>query len=28
MRAGRAVVMTEAPLFDRAMKGLMSTLRR
>jgi hypothetical protein len=28
MRAGRAVVMTGAPLFDRAMKGLMSTLRR
>jgi hypothetical protein len=27
MRAGRAVVMREAPLFDRAMNGLMSTLR-
>ena len=28
LRAGRAVVMNEVPLFDRAMNGLMSTLRR
>jgi hypothetical protein len=27
LRAGRAVVMNEVPLFDRAMNGLMSTLR-
>jgi hypothetical protein len=28
LRAGRAVVMNQVPLFDRAMNGLMSTLRR
>jgi len=27
LRAGRAVVMNQVPLFDRAMNGLMSTLR-
>ena len=27
LRAGRAVVMSQVPLFDRAMNGLMSTLR-
>jgi len=27
LRAGRAVVMEQAPLFDRAMNSLMNTLR-
>src|SRR5262249_17828070 len=27
LREGRAVIMDQAPLFDRAMNGLMSTLR-